>query len=300
MSISWRFYALLTFVLFGTTNFILGYISEKTSLIKGASISSAIILWIGMGVLGLSTIIIHKTKKNSVFENVKIKYLIYAAVSGLSLSIGMLTLKLGFVFDPLSKGPIVAIISANSLVVALLSWYLLKEKLQKTQTIGFLIIITGILMISLSNFSRASLIGILFGVITMAFFAITNYILKYLGHKGLNSIKVVTILWTFSGIFGLIALNFDVFAGNQNIFLLPDLYKLFAFIAGIFLGFGMLSLKIALSKGPAGPIIAIAGSNAILVTVLDLIVFQQIPQSIKLAGMFITISGIFIATVLRK
>lgn len=299
MKLSWRSYALLTFFLFGLTNFILGYIAEKTILIKNSSISSAMILWLGMGLIGLISMMAFKLKKSSIFM-LKKKHLFIAALSGISLSLGMLSLKLGFVFDPISKGPIVAIVSANSLIVAILSWYFLKEKLQRIQLLGFMIIIAGVIIISLSNVSRASLIAISFGIMTMLLFAITNYILKYLGNLGLNSIKVVSILWTFSGIFGLAALGFDLGIGDGNVLLLPLNYKLLAFTAGVFLGFGMLSLKIAVSKGPAGPVVAIAGSNAILVTVLDLLVFQQMPPVIKLAGMGITLVGIFVATFFKN
>ncbi len=300
MKLSWRSYALLTFFLFGLTNFILGFIAEKTILIKNSSLSSAMILWLGMGLIGLISMMVFRLRNNSVFKALEKKHLFIAAISGITLSLGMLSLKLGFVFDPISKGPIVAIVSTNSLIVAILSWYFLKEKLLRIQLFGFMVIIAGVIVISLSNMSRTSLIAVSFGIMTMLLFAITNYILKYLGSLGLNSIKVVSILWIFSGISGLMAIGFDLGIGSGNVLLLPLNYKLLAFTAGIFLGFGMLSLKLAVSKGPAGPVVAIAGSNAILVTVLDLFVFQQMPPVIKLAGMGITLVGIFVATFFKK
>jgi len=297
---SWRLYAFLTFFLFGLTNFILGFISEKTSSISNASLYSAMILWVGMGFMGFISFILFRGRKESLFEFKEKKHIFLSAIAGISLSVGMLTLKLGFFFDPMSKGPIVAIVSTNSLIVALLSLYFLKERLNRVQIIGFLIIVFGILMISLSNVNRASLTAIFFGFITMLLFALTNYILKFLGSRGLNSVKVVGVLWLFSGLFGVLAIGIDLFLSKGNILLLPDSIKTFAFLAGISLGFGMLTLKIAVSKGPAGPIVAIAGSNAILVTALDYIFFGQMPIVLKITGMLIAILGIFIATYFKR
>ena len=49
---SWILFAAVTFILFGLTNFILGYIGEASGNNSDASISSIMLLWTGMGILG--------------------------------------------------------------------------------------------------------------------------------------------------------------------------------------------------------------------------------------------------------
>lgn len=56
----------------------------------------------------------------------------------------------------------------------------------------------------------------------------------------------------------------------------------------------MLGIKLAVTKGPAGPATAIAGSNAILVTLLDLLVFRHWPPAAKVIGMILALAGIAI------
>ena len=69
---------------------------------------------------------------------------------------------------------------------------------------------------------------------------------------------------------------------------------LWAIVAGITLSFGMLFLKLAVTRGPGGPAAAITGSNSILVAVFEFLVFSHVPPAQKLAGMGIAILGIII------
>ncbi|MCK4890997.1 MAG: hypothetical protein KAS97_13760, partial [Candidatus Aminicenantes bacterium] len=66
------------------------------------------------------------------------------------------------------------------------------------------------------------------------------------------------------------------------------------------LGLGMLTLKISLKKGPAGPAIAISGSNAVMVLLLDLLVFGHFPSLIKTTGMIIVLAGIITIAIFKR
>jgi drug/metabolite transporter (DMT)-like permease len=127
-------------------------------------------------------------------------------VAGITLSLGMLTLKLGLASEPTARGPIVAISTTNSMLVATLSFFFLKEALTKRQLFGFLIIITGLVITGLSSGSHASLSGLIFGLLTMLLFGVTNYLLKYAGHNGINSATATVILWLSSRVVGLFAI----------------------------------------------------------------------------------------------
>ncbi|MEN8152471.1 MAG: EamA family transporter [Acidobacteriota bacterium] len=291
---SWIFYAFATFFLFGITNFALGYIGEITGKNINSSVSSIIVLWIGMGTLGIMAPPFLKKIKSSIKKNHHCNFSIFGIISGLTLALGMLTLKIGFVADPFSKGPIVSIVSANAMLVAILAWIILREKLNRFQLWGMTIIITGITLIASGGNSIASFRGILFGIATMFLFGATNFLLKYSGEKGADSINMSVVLWRSAGTFGLLTLALSLLTGRGLSGLDNSTAILISFFAGFALGLGMLTLKLAMTKGPAGPAIALAGSNALMVTILDLAAFGYIPSVLKIIGMITAILGIII------
>jgi drug/metabolite transporter (DMT)-like permease len=72
-----------------------------------------------------------------------------------------------------------------------------------------------------------------------------------------------------------------------------------ALAAGIFLGLGMLGIKKAVTLGPAGPATAVSGSNAILVSLLDLGLLGHWLPPLKLVGMLTAIAGIVMLALAR-
>jgi len=298
--ISWVIFATATFFLYGLTNFILGYIGEASGNNMDASITSIFCLWAGMGLLGLILLISPIVSINKIKESFKQKTASAGIAAGVTLALGMFTLKIGFISDPVSKGPIVAIASANFMLVSLAAWLFLKEKLTWKQLLGMVTILAGITLISFSSSTSASLLGAVFGIATLLLFGTTNYLLKYAGHKGGDSITITTLLWLASGSIGVISLLSSIFSGRGLKGLNSPVLIMLSIVTGFILGLGMLTLKVALRRGPAGPAIAISGSNSVLVLILDLIVFGHFPHKLKLAGMIIVISGIFIITLSSK
>ncbi len=297
---SWMFYAFATFILFGMTNFILGYIGELTGKNVNSSVSSIMLLCVGMGVLGVIAPALFKPYKKNNQKNPGKNFSVFGIISGITLALGMLTLKIGFITDPFAKGPIVSITSANSMLVALLALILLREKLNNFQLWGMIIIIAGISLIASGSNSIASFKGIFFGITTMFLFGATNFLLKYSGEKGANSIKMSVILWRSAGVFGVLSVGISFLTGRGLSGLENFGSILISFVTGFILGLGMLTLKLAVTKGPAGPAIAIAGSNALLVTILDLISFGYIPSVLKTGGMLIVILGIIIIATTKQ
>lgn len=288
----WILFASVTFILFGLTNFLLGYIGETSGNNMEASISSIILLWTGMGVLGAITLLSPAMSIEKVKETFRMKTASSGIIAGLTLALGMFTLKAGFISDPGSKGPIVAIASANAMFVAFSAWIFLKERLSGKQLLGMVIILSGILLITLGGNSFASFRGIIFGILTLLLYGITNYLLKYAGHKGGDPLVIAVLLWISAGCFGITSIMISIFSG-RGLKGLDDTVLIFlSLITGFILGLGMLTLKISLKRGPAGPAVAISGSNAVLVLFLDLLVFEHLPSSMKILGMTIVIGGI--------
>ncbi len=145
---------------------------------------------------------------------------------------------------------------------------------------------------ALGSGSAASVKGLLYGIATLVLFGITNFLLKYAGHYGSNSVTITAVLWLSAGICGLLAIAYCLIRYGH----LPGMQKpslmFWAILAGLTLGLGMLCLKLAVTKGPGGPATAIIGSNAILVTLFEYAVFSHIPPAQKLIGMGIAIVGI--------
>ncbi len=291
---SWIIFAAATFFLYGLTNFILGYIGETSGNNMDASITSVLLLWTGMGLLGSILILSPAVSLNKIKKSFNQKTAYAGIAAGLTLALGMFTLKAGFISDPGSKGPIVAISSANAMLVALAAWILLKERLTWKQFFGMLTILTGITIISLGSSSSASFLGAFFGISTLILFGVTNYLLKYAGHKGADSITITTLLWLTSGSAGVISLLFTILSGRGLKGLDSPFLIMLSIMTGFILGLGMLTLKVAMKRGPAGPAIAIAGSNSVLVLALDFIVFAHFPPLIKISGMIFVLTGIMI------
>jgi len=222
-----------------------------------------------------------------------------AVVAGIALSAGMLTLKLGLGAEPLSRGPIVAITSANSLLVAALAAVFLHERLQRGLWLALAVIVAGLAVLALHRSSAAGWRAILFGLAAMALFGITNFLLKFAASRGARPQAAITVLWLASGACGCLALILCQVSGRGLAGLESPGLKALAFAAGLSLGLGMLSIKVALTRGPAGPVAAVAGANAVLVTLLDFLLLKQEPPAAKLLGMALVVSGILAMALIR-
>jgi len=290
----WVGFAIGAFFFFGLTNFSLGIIVEKSADRAAASISAPFLVWFGMGLLGVAALAVFRRSGGCLAGIPGPLEAAIAATSGVTLAAGMLTLKLGFAADTGARGPIVAITATNSALVALLAWLLLKERLTWRQIAGLAIIIGGVVLLAPSSSTHASYRSFLYGLASMGLFGITNFLLKYCSHRGADSLHASALLWLSGGACGLIALGIAFATGRGLTGLEPLVLKATALAAGLFLGAGMLMLKLAVARGPAGPAAAVAGSNAVLVVLLEWGAFGHLPAPSRLVGMAIALAGIFV------
>ncbi len=288
----WVAYALGSFLCYGITNSLLGALVEWSDKNPDTPITAPFVLWITMGFVGVVAAVMFKTTGRGYKGIPSRKFIWIAAVAGVTLSAGMLTLKLGLASDPSSRGPVVAITSGNSMLVALGAFVMLREKLNYKQLLGMVVIVGGIVVMAVAAGSAASTHALLYGIATLVLFGITNFLLKYAGHYGSNSVTAVSILWLSAGVCGVLAIGYCLIRYGH----LPGMQEpkliLWAILAGLTLGLGMLCLKLAVTKGPGGPATAIIGSNAILVTIFNYVVFSSVPATQKLIGMAVALVGI--------
>jgi bacterial/archaeal transporter family protein len=288
----WVAYALGSFFCYGITNSLLGALVEWSDHNPSTPITAPFVLWITMGFVGVVAAVSFKATGRGFRGIPSRKFVCIAAIAGVTLSAGMLTLKLGLSSDSSARGPIVAITSANSMLVALGAFTILKERLSYKQLLGMVVIVGGIVVMALGAGTAASTKALLYGMATLVLFGITNFLLKYAGHHGSNSVTTAAILWLSAGVCGVLAIGYCLIRyghlpGMQDLSLM-----LWAILAGLSLGLGMLCLKLAVTKGPGGPATAIIGSNAVLVVIFEYLVFSHVPPTQKLIGMAIAIVGI--------
>jgi len=291
---AWVGFALASFLCYGVTNSLLGAIFEWSDRNPDTPLTAPFVLWMTMGAVGAGAALVFKTRGRGYRGLPSRRFLWIAAAAGVTLSAAMLTLKLGLSSDPDAKGPIVAISSTNAMIVALAAFFVLREMLSKGQLLGMLVIIAGIAVMALGSGTGSSTRGLLFGLATMVLFGITNFLLKYAGHHGSDSVTTTAILWLSAGVCGLLAIGYCLIRYGH----LPGLEEasliLWAVLAGVTLALGMLFLKLAVTGGPGGPATAITGSNSILVVLFEFLVFAHIPPVQKLIGMGIAIVGIIV------
>jgi drug/metabolite transporter (DMT)-like permease len=292
---TWQAFAIVGFTCMGVTNFLLGCIGQW-AVDEAARVTAPMLVWLTMGVVGAVAIGGFRATGRGLRGIPDRTTAAVALTAGVTLAVGMLTLTLGLAADPHSHGPIVAITAANSMLVALLSLRLLGERLTRMQVAGLVIVVAGVVLVGLSAGLSASLSASLsavgYGLFTMLVFGVTNFLLKIAAHRGADSISTTALLWVAAGACGVVTLGVSFatgrgLAGIDSIGLVAT-----AGAAGLTLGSGMLSLKLAMQSGPAGPVTAIVSANAVLLTILDFLAFGHVPDAVKLAGMVVALAGV--------
>ncbi len=133
---------------------------------------------------------------------------------------------------------------------------------------------------------------------TMVFFALTNFLVKLAGEGGMDSVFAANLIWLSAGAVGVIFLLYGIYTGSfQRALQNTDLRLLvLPILAGVFLALGMYTIKRAVTLGEAGPSVAIASSNAIIVAILSYIFLNEGLSATKIGGMLLAIVGIIIMT----
>ncbi len=140
---TWWLYALITMLMFGTTNFLVKYAGYSNM----DSIFTSIVLWLATGATGLIFLLIYRDNFMTNLKNTSPWLLLLPIFAGIALAIGMYTIKIALTDGP--AGPTVAITAANAFLVALLAYILIGEELSTMKLIGMFVIFVGIILITL-------------------------------------------------------------------------------------------------------------------------------------------------------
>ncbi len=138
-----------------------------------------------------------------------------------------------------------------------------------------------------------------YALITMLMFSLTNFLVKMAGYYHMDSIFTSIILWLAVGAMGVFFLAYFLYQGSfqENLHSTPFVYLLLPIFAGFALAIGMYSIKIALSKGPAGPAVSISAANAFLVALLAYVFIGEKLSASKALGMLLIFAGIIVMSI---
>ena len=140
---AWWIYALITMLMFGTTNFLVKYAGYSNM----DSIFTSIVLWLSTGATGLIFLLIYRDNFFSNLKNTSPWLLLLPIFAGVALAIGMYAIKIALTNGP--AGPTVAITAANAFLVALLAYIFIGEEISPIKMVGMVVIFAGIILITL-------------------------------------------------------------------------------------------------------------------------------------------------------
>ncbi len=140
---TWWIYALITMLMFGTTNFLVKYAGHSNM----DSIFTSIVLWLATGATGLIFLLIYRDNFFSNLKNTSPWLLLLPIFAGVALAIGMYAIKIALTNGP--AGPTVAITAANAFLVALLAYIFIGEEISPIKMVGMVVIFAGIILMTL-------------------------------------------------------------------------------------------------------------------------------------------------------
>jgi len=146
------------------------------------------------------------------------------------------------------------------------------------------------------SFFHPHMVWWIYALITMLMFGTTNFLVKYAGYKGMDSLFTSIVLWLATGATGLLFLALYWHEFLQNMKSTNPWLLLLPISAGVALALGMYAIKIALSTGPAGPTVAITAANAFLVAFLAYLLIGENISAVKIVGMLVIFAGVIIIT----
>jgi drug/metabolite transporter (DMT)-like permease len=134
-------FALTTFILWGTTNFLIAYGQRNTAIDPGMFTA---LMWVTIGVIGIVLIVyLHSTGKTIPMNSA----LVYPIAAGLFLGIGILTLSYALSKGGATAGSTAAIATSNAVLTSILALAFMQEKMQLKEWVGVFTVVLGIVIL---------------------------------------------------------------------------------------------------------------------------------------------------------
>jgi len=134
-------FAVATFLLWGTNNFIMGYAEKKFDM--DPRLFTAI-MWMTMGVMGVVLFTFLRASGQTIQFDSK---LIFPLICGVLLGIGILTFSYAMGHNDMATGATAAVATSNAVFTAILAFALLRENMTLQQWAGIAVVIFGIVLL---------------------------------------------------------------------------------------------------------------------------------------------------------
>lgn len=306
---AWVGFALTGQVLFALSNFLIACVGIESLEKAHAGYSSAAVRCLAAGLAGVLGASVMMLRGHRASLQAPARASCVAAAAGIFIGAGEYTFSYVLATSPQNAPFINAILPLNAVVVGLLSFAALGERMTWSQIIGLFIAISGLSMMGLANAASGGLDGLGFGLLTTALFGCMFFSMKIAGAWGAGPFAVIVRVWILYGFVGLCGLlvtcaelgeclpglgvlQSDWTTGPQN-----RLY-LFAATAGVSNVLAIASTKLALKMGPGGPVTAIVGSSSVLVFLLECAFFPKPHYKVmEIVGLSTAIAGVVLLSV---
>ncbi|KAJ3428040.1 acyl-malonyl condensing enzyme-related [Anaeramoeba flamelloides] len=288
----WLILSFFSLLFTSLQTFFLSYTTEKLG--TSSDFSTAIVLLIMIGLIGLILIIQFRVKKYSIKENIKDKKnLAIAIFGGISFSLSIISLELGLSYDRKGKGPILAFNSFTSPIVAIVCYFWIKEIVSLPEMFAILCSIMGA-SVSVVGYSGVPH-SFMFGFLTLVCLIICSLCLKYLVEQEIKKILIMALVCFVSFPFSIFGLLVSLVTGKSHdpFFGLDRFgYTFLAILAGFCSLLSLFTFLASLTYYKAGPVSSFTFSSVILVTVLDKIFLKIDINVYKIFGIFVTMIGV--------
>lgn len=134
-------FALCTFFLWGTTNFVISY-GEKTLGIDPTFFTA--VMWMTMGALGVALLAYLALTQQLPAIDSKV---LYPVLAGVFLGVGLLTFAYALSHGELSTGATAAVATSNAVFTTLLAVLILRESMTMQEYLGIGMVVLGIIVL---------------------------------------------------------------------------------------------------------------------------------------------------------
>jgi drug/metabolite transporter (DMT)-like permease len=134
-------FAVATFLLWGTNNFLMSYAEKQYGM--DPKLFTAV-MWMAMGAMGVVLFALLKISGHSIELNWKLGF---PLVCGVLLGIGILTFSFAMSDKGMETGATAAVATSNAVFTAILAYAFLREDLSAQQWVGIGTVVLGIILL---------------------------------------------------------------------------------------------------------------------------------------------------------
>lgn len=305
---AWVFFAFVTLLGYGTSNFLASVIGKEAEDASNAGKSNGQVQLLTQGVAGLAlTTAVLAVRGSATYRDWRTTAALLAA--GVTFSAGLLVLDIALAIDFRMAPFITGVLPFNAVLLVVACWLLLGEATTPLQMVAIAVACAGLAVMATADTSPAGLHGLLYGFIVACCFAGGNFLIKYASLRRVaDHATAVSVLWLAGGLTGAVFFAVETAAngtplkglGNLNAAwgggASSRLYVLSA-CSGVLLTATIALMKLTVSLGPAAPGMAIANANAIGVLALNTLFFRPPVRTQQIVGLLLSIAGVAVLSV---